>query len=148
MVQQCTEDTKSWAKAEGYSVPLISSVNMSSLFASASAKDGIMKEMLKKSAKHLGIHNEPSIHSLEKQARKNVIILVIDEIDMLIKRQISDGERFFCELIRLTKEENLSFSLIGISNSVNDEYSERIKEIGAVSTYVPQHLSALRIGFN
>ena len=134
-MQQCAEDTKSWAKAEGYDMPLIGFVNMSSLFASASTKDGIMKAMLKKSAKQLGIQNDPNIQSLEKQARKHVIILVIDEIDMLIKKQNSDGERFLCELIRLTKEENLSFGVIGISNSVNDDYSERIKEIGSVRAY-------------
>jgi Cdc6-like AAA superfamily ATPase len=106
---------------------------MSYVSASASTKDGMMKVMLKHAAKKFGLE-KPSIESLEKQAKKNVLILIIDEVDVLVKN--SDGERFFHELVRLANEEHLRFSLIGISNSVNDEFSVRIKEIAAVSIRV------------
>ena len=104
---------------------------MSSL--SASSKDGIMKAMLTYVAKKLGIEEDPSIHALQKQAKKTSIILIIDEIDMLIKKQGSDGERFFRELVQLANNEHLNFSLIGISNSVNDDSASRIREIASVS---------------
>jgi len=111
---------------------------MASLFASSNAKDGIMKGMLRQVSKRIGIEKDPSIRSLEKKAQKNVIIFIIDEIDMLIKKRNSDGESFLFELVRLANDEHLQFSLIGISNSVNDVYSARIKDVGAVSiAYVP-----------
>jgi cell division control protein 6 len=104
---------------------------MASLFASASAKDGIKKAMLKKIAKHMGIEKDPSIQSLENQVQKNVAILILDEVDMFIKKRDSDGERFFCELVKLANEAN-GFNLIGISNSVNDVYASRIRQTGSV----------------
>eukprot|EP00956_Cyclotella_meneghiniana_P044809 scaffold337311_cov96-Cyclotella_meneghiniana.AAC.1 len=104
---------------------------MASLFASSIAKDGIQKGMLEQVAKRMGLGNDANMANLEKQAKDNVLILIIDEVDMLLKRQDSDGERFFRDLIRIANEEHLGLRLIGISNSVNDDSSTRIKEIGA-----------------
>ena len=123
----------SWAEAEGFKTPRVGLVNMASLVASSIEKDGVQKEMLKQVAKRMGLGNDASIDNLEKQAKGNVLILIIDEVDMLLKRQDSDGERFLRDLIRLANEEHLSFRLIGISNSVNDDSYTRIREIGAVS---------------
>ena len=123
----------SWADAEGFKTPRVGLVNMASLVASSIEKDGVQKEMLKQVAKRMGLGNDASIDNLEKQAKGNVLILIIDEVDMLLKRQDSDGERFLRDLIRLANEEHLSFRLIGISNSVNDDSYTRIREIGAVS---------------
>lgn len=122
----------SWAGAEGFKTPRVGLVNMASLVASSIEKDGVQKEMLKQVAKRMGLGNDASIDNLEKQAKGNVLILIIDEVDMLLKRQDSDGERFLRDLIRLANEEHLSFRLIGISNSVNDDSYTRIREIGAV----------------
>ena len=123
----------SWAEAEGFKTPRVGLVNMASLVASSIEKDGVQKEMLKQVAKRMGLSNDAGIDKLEKQAKGNVLILIIDEVDMLLKRQDSDGERFLRDLIRLANEEHLSFKLIGISNSVNDNSYTRIREIGAVS---------------
>lgn len=114
-------------------MPRIGLVNIASLSASASEKYGIQKAMLKHVAKKLGIEKDPSIDALQKTARKNAIILVIDEVDMLIQKKDSDGERFFRELVKLANSEQLNFSMIGLSNSVNDESSARIREIANVS---------------
>lgn len=133
VVSQCADDLVSWAEAEGFKTPRVGLVNMASLVASSIEKDGVQKEMLKQVAKRMGLGNGASIDNLEKQAKGNVLILIIDEVDMLLKRQDSDGERFLRDLIRLANEEHLSFRLIGISNSVNDDSYTRIREIGAVS---------------
>ena len=133
VVSQCADDIVSWAEAEGYETPRVGLVNMASLFASSIAKDGIQKGMLEQVAKRMGLGNDASMANLEKQAKDNVLILIIDEVDMLLKRQDSDGERFFRDLIRIANEEHLGLRLIGISNSVNDDSYTRIREIGAVS---------------
>lgn len=123
-----------WANSEGHNQPLLYAVNMASLSTSGQAKDGIMKALLKKLGSQRGSKKEDhNIDTLRKWARKDAIILIIDEIDMLIKARDSDGEIFLRELVGLARDEDLKFSLIGISNSVNDKSSARIKQMGVVS---------------
>ncbi|KAL3789673.1 hypothetical protein HJC23_003874 [Cyclotella cryptica] len=135
-VSQCANDIRNWAEAQGYDKPCISLVNVSSLFASAGLKDGIMKATLKQIAKKMDIEKDLSISALRKKSQKNVLILIIDEVDVLIKKRESDGENFFRELVSLASESDLRFRLIGISNSINDEYSARMKEIGSPQVLV------------
>ena len=95
--------------------------------------NGLMKVMLKKIAKALGIDPSSDISTIENRLKEKVLILVLDEIDMLFKSHGGIGETWFKTLIGWAEDKELRFSMIGISNCVHDEYADRVRELGHVS---------------
>ena len=128
----CVADMKKWARKNGYEKPGFCSINMASI--AANCKGGLMKSMLKKMAKELGVDAETAkLPTYEKKLEKKVFVLVLDEIDMLFKTHGGIGETWFRTLVEWAENKELRFSMIGISNCVNDVNATRVREMGHVS---------------
>jgi Cdc6-like AAA superfamily ATPase len=95
-----------------------------------------MRTMLKKIAKGLNIANDEPLGKFEKLMMKKVVVLIVDEIDMLFKQHGGIGETWFKTLISWAEDKEMRFSMIGISNCVNDIDSARVRELGHVSALV------------
>ena len=119
-----------WARSHGYEKPLICSVNMAATQSKNSKGGGIMRTMLKKVAIGLQIASDEPLEKFERLMRKKVVILIVDEIDMLFKQHGGVGETWFKMLISWAEDKDMRFSLIGISNCVNDTNSTRVRELG------------------
>lgn len=91
---------------------------------------GIMRTMLKKVAIGLQIASDEPLEKFEQLMRKKVVVLIVDEIDMLFKQHGGVGETVFKMLISWAEDKEMRFSLIGISNCVNDTNSTRVRELG------------------
>ena len=93
-----------------------------------------MNNMLKKMAKELGVDAESAkLSTYEEQLEKKVLVLILDEIDMLFKTHGNIGEAWFRQLVEWAENKELRFSMIGISNCVNDANATRVRELGHVS---------------
>ena len=103
---------------------------MSNIYASKNRKGGIGRAMLEKLAKAVGT-KDATLATFEKHFKRNVVILILDEIDMLF--DCPGGADCFQRLVAYAEMKNSCFSMIGISNSVNDEHARRIRRIGHVS---------------
>jgi Cdc6-like AAA superfamily ATPase len=125
-----------WAKNNNYEKPIICSVNMAASQSSSNVKGGIMRAMLKKISKGLNIENDEPLAKFEKLMMKRVVVLVVDEIDMLFKQHGGIGETWFKTLVSWAEDKEMRFSLIGISNCVNDNDSARVRELGHVRALV------------
>ena len=126
-VAACSEQLPKWAKDKGFIKPCYCHINMAS---NASMSSGIiMKQMLKSMAKKLQIDKNSDLAVFEKQFRNKGMILVVDEIDMLFKNHGGSGEEWFAKLIQWCEDKELPFSMIGISNSVNDASATKIREL-------------------
>ena len=79
-----------------------------------------MRTMLKKVAIGLQIASDEPLEKFERLMRKKVVVLIVDEIDMLFKQHGGVGETWFKMLISWAEDKEMRFSLIGISNCVND----------------------------
>ena len=77
---------------------------------------------------------ETKLSVFEKKLKKQVLVLILDEVDMLFKEHGGMGETWFRTLIEWAESKVLRFSMIGISNCVNDDNAVRIREIGHVSS--------------
>lgn len=136
LVNACANDMKKWAKKNNYNMPHFCFFNMASVHTALNEKDGVMKLMLRKFAKELEIDKNSELKAYESRLKKKVLVLVLDEIDMFFKKRDGNGEAWFRTLTSWAEDKQLCFSMIGISNSVNDTYSTRIREIGHVSLEV------------
>merc|ERR1719356_92721 len=96
---------------------------------SSMSKDGIMRKMLKKMAGVLEINKDSSLNTFEKQFKKKCFILILDEVDMLFKSYGGTGGTWFKTLVEWSEDKCLRFSMIGISNCVNDENANLIREL-------------------
>jgi Cdc6-like AAA superfamily ATPase len=67
-----------------------------------------------------------------KNAEKSAVILVIDEIDLLVSSDKS--ENFLSTLLGWASNEQMTFGIIGISNSVDNSKARRLHNLGVVST--------------
>ena len=94
-----------------------------------------MRTMLKSIATGLQIANDEPIEKFEKLMSKRVVVLIVDEIDMLFKQNEGVGETWFKTLVSWAEDRDMRFSMIGISNCVNDNDSTRVRELGHVSFY-------------
>ena len=113
---------KKWAKHNGYDKPKFCVINMASSQTSASnCKDGIMRTMLKKIATSIEVDKQAKLSVFEKKLKKQVLVLILDEVDMLFKEHGGMGETWFRTLIEWAESKVLRFSMIGISNCVNDD---------------------------
>lgn len=92
-----------------------------------------MRAMLAKISKELKIDKEADLRTFEAKFKKEVLVLVLDEIDMLFKNHEGKGEDWFKELVRWAEDKELKFSMIGISNCVNDDSANRVRDFGHVS---------------
>ena len=124
---------KKWAKKNGYDKPRFCLINMAASQVSSKSKDGVMRAMLKKIATAIEVDKEAEMSVFEKQFKKKVLVLVLDEVDMLFKEHGGVGEQFFRTLMGWAENQELRFSMIGISNCVNDTYSQRVRELAHVS---------------
>ena len=131
----CAYDMKKWAKHNGYDKPKFCVINMASSQTSASnCKDGIMRTMLKKIATSIEVDKQAKLSVFEKKFKKQVLVLILDEVDMLFKEHGGIGETWFRTLVEWAEDKELKFSMIGISNCVNDGNAIRVREIGHVSS--------------
>jgi hypothetical protein len=131
-VQTCTDEVKKWANQNGYDKPAFCFINMAARDTISTGEGGIMRTVLVRLAKSLGIVKNATIAEFEKQFKKRVVVLTLDEIDMLFTRQGNIGEQCVRTLVRWAKNKEMKFSLIGISNRVNDAKAERIRLLGDV----------------
>jgi len=136
-VASCAEEMTKWAKTNGCEKPLFCSVNMAASQTSSNSKSGIMRTMLKKIATGLSIANDDPLQKFEKLMMKRVVVLIVDEIDMLFKQHGGIGETWFKTLVSWAEDKEMRFSMIGISNCVNDVNSSRVRELGHVSAIIP-----------
>jgi len=135
-VASCAEEMTKWAKKNGYEKPLICSVNMAASQGSSNSKSGIMRAMLKKISTGLNIASDDPLEKFEKLMMKRVVVLIVDEIDMFFKQHGGIGETWFKTLVSWCEDKELRFSMIGISNCVNDVDSTRVRELGHVSVMI------------
>ena len=131
-VKSCANEMKKWAKRNGYDKPRFCEINMAKIVTAA----GLMRAMLKKIATVVEIDKEAPLSTFEKQFKKTTVVLILDEVDMLFKQHAGIGETWFKTLVDWAENKELRFSMIGISNCVNDVNSERIRELGHVSENV------------
>lgn len=129
-VASCADEMTKWARRNGYEKPLICSVNMAATQSNNFKGGGIMRTMLKKVAIGLQIASDEPLEKFEQLMRKKVVVLIVDEIDMLFKQHGGVGETVFKMLISWAEDKEMRFSLIGISNCVNDTNSTRVRELG------------------
>ncbi len=132
-VTSCADEMKKWAKHSGYDKPSFCFINMASSHTVPNDKGGITRALLKKLASVIQIDNDADISVFEKFFKKRVVVMVLDEIDMLFKQHGGIGETCLRTLIGWAESAELKFSLIGISNCVNDSNATRVRELGHVS---------------
>ncbi|KAL9184927.1 hypothetical protein ACHAXT_002704 [Thalassiosira profunda] len=155
-VMSCEGDMKEWARKNGYDKPIFCRINMAHI--SAECRGGLMSNMLKKMAKELGVDAESAkLSTYEEQLEKKVLVLILDEIDMLFKTHGNIGEAWFRQLVEWAENKELRFSMIGISNCVNDANATRVREMGhsprelVFAAYKEENLVAIlvdRVGKN
>ena len=92
-----------------------------------------MRTMLKKIATSIEVDKQAKLSVFEKKFKKQVLVLILDEVDMLFKEHGGIGETWFRTLVEWAEDKELKFSMIGISNCVNDDNAIRVREIGHVS---------------
>ncbi|KAL7533701.1 hypothetical protein ACHAXR_008504, partial [Thalassiosira sp. AJA248-18] len=120
------------------------------------ASSDIKKMMLKEMATTLNIDKDGELSTVEKQLKKKVMVLILDEIDMFFVKNSKGAKTWFKTLVKWAKNNDYHFSLIGISNSVNDDRVSQIRKLGhnseiVFSTYGQGDLLAIlkqRIGTN
>lgn len=133
-VTSCADEMKKWAKRSGYDKPSFCFINMASTQTWSTEKGGFMRAVLKKIAVDIGIDKDSEVSVFEKVFKKRVVVVTLDEIDMLFKRHGGVGETCFRTLIDWAECKEMKFSLIGISNCVNDANATRVRELGHVSS--------------
>jgi len=124
-VAACLQHLANWAKESGFAKPRSCHINVASM-----SNGAIQTEMLKIMSKKLEIDKSSSPDVFVKHFQKKGMVLVVDEIDMLFKSHGSSGEEWFSTLIGWCEDKELPFSMIGISNSVNDRNATKIRELG------------------
>ena len=85
-----------------------------------------------------------------RRSEIRMVVMIIDEIDYLLsvssgkgnKRARNESEEVLVTLTNWAKDPNLSFALIGISNSVGGPKARRIRDLGMVSYMVAAYLNA------
>ena len=92
-----------------------------------------MRVILKKIASAIDIDKAAELQAFEKQFKKKVLVLVLDGIHMPFKHYRGIGETWFRTLVNWSEDKEMRFSMIGISNCVNDVHANRIRELGHVS---------------
>mmetsp|Transcript_11814 Transcript_11814/g.25906 ORF Transcript_11814/g.25906 Transcript_11814/m.25906 type:complete len:893 (-) Transcript_11814:67-2745(-) len=128
-VISCADEMKKWAKRNGYKKTCFCHINMErsqTLF----SEGGIMRAMLMKIATAIEIDVQAQLSTFEKQFKKKTVVLVLDQIDMLFKKHGGIGETWFRTLIEWAEDRKMRFSMIGISNCVDDANATRVREIG------------------
>ena len=133
----CSNIMKKWAKQNNHQKPVFCFINMAGGHTSLSTKEGLMRGMLNKIAAALDIEKGANLCVFEKAFKKKVVVLVLDEIDMLFKKHDGVGGQWFKTLVAMAEEKDLRFSMIGISNCVNDSDANIIREFGNVSHSFP-----------
>ena len=136
----CADEMMRWARKSGYDKPVFCFINMASVPTSSSCKGDIMKAILDKIGTSLGIGRGQDVAVLKKHFKKRVVVLILDEIDMLFKQHGVVGGECFKTLVYWAESRELKLSLIGISNSVNDDNATRVRELGNVSLGVVSNI--------
>lgn len=131
-VTGCVTEAKKWAGENNYDTPHMCFVNVGSVLAS-SGKDGLKEAMLNKIVASLEIANKSSQQMVEKQLQRKTLILVLDEIDMMFKKSGGIAQSWFRTLISWADDKKMRFSMIGISNCVNDENAHLVRDLANVS---------------
>lgn len=132
-VTSCADEMNKWAKNNGYDKPSFCFINMASSQSASTGKGGMMRAVLQKMAVSLNIDKDADFSVFENLFKRRVVVLMLDEIDMLFKRHGGVGETCLRTLIDWAENKDLKFSLIGISNCVNDASATRVRELGHVS---------------
>ena len=101
----------------------------------------VINLIIRKIAKELEIKELPRLESIEEVIKKKALVLVLDEIDLIFKKRGGNAKSWYQPLFALAKDNATRFGIIGISNSVNDTYATRIRDIGKVSIVVALVLS-------
>mmetsp|Transcript_3388 Transcript_3388/g.7585 ORF Transcript_3388/g.7585 Transcript_3388/m.7585 type:complete len:839 (+) Transcript_3388:2-2518(+) len=127
-VASCRLEMTKWAKRCGYNRPRLCAINMAGS-QSSNTKGGIMRDMLKKIAAVLKINGESPLQTFEEEFKKDGLVLILDEIDMLFKQHGGIGGLWFKTLVKWAEDKELPFSMIGISNCVNDDNATRVREL-------------------
>ncbi|EJK76324.1 hypothetical protein THAOC_01919, partial [Thalassiosira oceanica] len=129
-VTGCVTEAKKWAGDNNYDTPHICFVNVGSLMTSSG--NGLHEAMLNKIVASLEIDQKANQKMVEKQLHRKTLILVLDEIDMMFKK--SHGARsWFSTLISWADDKKMRFSMIGISNCVNDDNANLVRELAGLS---------------
>ncbi|EED91400.1 predicted protein [Thalassiosira pseudonana CCMP1335] len=105
-------------------------VNMASIHASMKYGTKVINLIIRKIAKELEIKELPCLESIEEVIKKKALVLVLDEIDLIFKKRGGNAKSWYQPLFALAKDNATRFGIIGISNSVNDTYATRIRDIG------------------
>eukprot|EP00571_Detonula_confervacea_P013426 CAMPEP_0172305654 /NCGR_PEP_ID=MMETSP1058-20130122/6909_1 /TAXON_ID=83371 /ORGANISM="Detonula confervacea, Strain CCMP 353" /LENGTH=105 /DNA_ID=CAMNT_0013017323 /DNA_START=25 /DNA_END=338 /DNA_ORIENTATION=+ len=91
---------------------------------------GKMRTVTTKIATAIDINNASAHTEFEREFKKKVVVLILDEIDMPFKHHKGIGETWFRTLIHWAEDKEMCFSMIGISNCINDANATRIRELG------------------
>ena len=126
---------KMWAEQNGRGYPCFCYINVASVRTSSNNKDGKKGSISKKMAVALKIDENSKLRDIKNQLKKRVMVLVLDELDMLFEKGCL-GKKMFAHLITWANRNDLCFSMIGISNCVNDEDAKWIREEGRVSARI------------
>ena len=96
--------------------------------------EGIKNGMLRSIAGALKIdRQEKRLSVFKRELKKKTLVLVLDEIDMLFKTNKKQAATWFKTLVEWAEDKTMRFSMIGISNSVNDTEAHLIRKLGHVS---------------
>ena len=126
----CAKAVKKFAKENGFLEPRFCTLNM----ANSHGKAGIKNGMLKSIAGALKIDQQQKRLSVfEQEFKKQVLVLVLDEIDMLFKNHQGIAATWFRTLVAWAEDKTMRFSMIGISNCVNGSDADLVRELGHVS---------------
>ena len=126
----CEKTIKIFAKENGFKQPLFCHLNM----ANSHCKDGVKNGMLRSIAGALKIdRQEKRLSVFKRELKKKTLVLVLDEIDMLFKTNKKQAATWFKTLVEWAEDKTMRFSMIGISNSVNDTEAHLIRKLGHVS---------------
>jgi Cdc6-like AAA superfamily ATPase len=135
----CTKAIEEAARNTDYDgpIPKVVHINAGHL-SSASAPQGILLQAL---ARAVGMSNPGSQkkHNILKRIKKEMLLVVVDEIDLLVSKSNQDvegkltgTEEVIQTLLGFAEEISMPIALIGISNSsANDKY-HRLNNIGKV----------------
>ena len=100
----------------------------------SSGEGGLEEAMLNKISVSL-IDRKSNQKAVKRMLHSKPLILVLDEIDMMFNKNSHGGiaETWFQTLISWTQNKKMRFSMIGISNSVNDENAHLVRKLASVS---------------
>jgi Cdc6-like AAA superfamily ATPase len=142
----CTKAIEEATSNSGYEGPTPTVVHINAGHLSSAPKpQGILLEEL---ARALGMKKPKKSYLLKRIKSKEMILVVVDEIDLLVSKsnsQVVEGrlggtEGVIQTLLDFAEDESMPIALIGISNSSGNDKYHRLNEIGKVRSAVGQLL--------